>query len=105
MEEWGIQAEVAVDAELLVTELVTNSVTHARSPVRLEVEIAEDVIEFSVSDRSTREVQLRIPGPDATTGRGILLLDRLASEWEVVPEAGGKTVRFRMATTIGSSVR
>lgn len=39
--------------------------------------------------------ELRSPGPDDTTGRGLLIVDRLASEWgtfEVAP--GHKAVWF-----------
>lgn len=105
MAKWGIEAEVADDAELLVTELVTNSIIHARTSVRLEITEGDGVIDFAVSDRSTRQVQLRMPSVDAVTGRGIHLLDQIASNWEVVPEAGGKTVRFRLRTVAGSAVK
>lgn len=104
MAEWGIDAGVADDAELLVTELVTNSIIHARTPVRVEVVAGDGQLEIQVSDGSTRQVQLRMPTPDAVTGRGIHLLDQIAADWEVLPKAGGKTVRFRLATNAASSV-
>lgn len=102
--KWGIEAEVADDAELLVTELVTNAVIHARTSVKLEVHEAEGMVEFAVSDGSTRQVQLRVPAADAVTGRGIHLLDQIAMDWEVVPTAGGKTIRFRLPTHAGARV-
>lgn len=104
MDEWGIDSGVADDAELLVTELVTNSIIHARSPVRVEVEAGDGQLEVQVSDESTRQVQLRLPSSDAVTGRGVHLLDQIASDWEVLPRAGGKTVRFRLTTSAASSV-
>lgn len=104
MANWGIEAEVADDAELLVTELVTNAIIHARTPVKVEISEGDGVIDFAVSDQSTRQVQLRMPSVDAVTGRGIHLLDQIASDWEVVPEAGGKTVRFRLRTVANSGV-
>lgn len=104
MAEWGVEAAIADDAELLVTEVVTNAVIHARSSLWLEVEADQGFIEFSVFDQSPGNVQLRIPSPDSATGRGILLLDKLSSDWEVVPERGGKTVRFRLSATLPSSV-
>lgn len=99
MADWGIETGVADDAELLVTELVTNSVIHARTSVKVEVVERDGHIEFQISDRSTRQVQLRLPTPDAVTGRGVHLLDQIAAEWEVIPRAGGKTVRFKLSTT------
>lgn len=104
MADWGVEAEVADDAELLVTELVTNAVIHARTVVTVEVTPEEGSIQFSVSDKSTRQVQLRLPTADAVTGRGIFLLDQLAPHWDVVPIAGGKTVRFKLLTAALSGV-
>lgn len=105
MGQWGIEAEVADDAELLVTELVTNSIIHARTPVLLEITDRDGIIEFAVTDQSTRQVQLRMPSADAVTGRGIHLLDQIASDWEVLPRPGGKTVRFRLRTVANSGMR
>lgn len=104
MTEWGIESGVADDAELLVTEVVTNSIIHARTAVQLEVEEADGRIEFRVSDGSTRQVQLRMPGPESVTGRGVNLLDQIATDWDVLPRAEGKTVRFRLQTNASSSV-
>lgn len=96
--------EVVQDAELLVTELVTNAVIHARTPVTLAVAFQPGVIEFTVSDESARTVELRLPSPEAVTGRGVYFLDLLASDWEVLPTADGKSVRFSLSVdTIGAS--
>lgn len=104
MADWRVESDIADDAELLVTELVTNAVIHARTGIRLEVVQDEDGIQFSVTDHSTRQVQLRLPAADAVTGRGIFLLDQLAPNWEVVPVAGGKMIRFNLSTSNRSSV-
>lgn len=104
MTEWGIESGVADDAELLVTEVVTNSIIHARTPVRLEVDAADGQLEFRVSDGSKRQLQLRMPGPESVTGRGVNLLDQIAMDWDVLPRAEGKTVRFRLQTNAASSV-
>jgi len=103
MADWGVEAEVADDAELLVTELVTNAVVHARTSIHVEVRRLEDRLEFAVSDNSSRQVQLRIPSPEAVTGRGIYLLDLLSPGWDVVPTAGGKTVRFSLPTAANAN--
>lgn len=95
--EWGVGGEVADDAELLVSELVTNAIIHARTGVALDVTLGDGSIEFGVSDRSSRQVQLRLPSVEAVTGRGIYFLDRLAPGWEVVTRADGKTVRFSLS--------
>lgn len=61
---------------LLVSELVTNAVLHARSEVSVEVaEIAEGVL-LGVSDGSPSLPVLRRHGREAGTGRGLWLLDQ-----------------------------
>ena len=97
MADWGVEDGLADDAELLVTELVTNAVIHARTSVEVEVERTDHHLHFSISDSSSRPVQLRMPGKDDVTGRGICLLDQITPDWEVVPAAGGKKVRFSLA--------
>lgn len=97
MADWGVENGLADDAELLVTELVTNAVIHARTGVELEVKRAGNRLDFSVADSSSRPVQLRMPEKDDVTGRGIFLLDQITPDWEVVPVAGGKKVRFSLS--------
>jgi|ABEF01.1.fsa_nt_gi anti-sigma regulatory factor (Ser/Thr protein kinase) len=103
--DWGVEAGIADDAELLVTELVTNAVVHARTSVHVEIHRDGDRLRFAVSDGSSRQVQLRIPSPEAVTGRGIYLLDLLSPGWGVVTTAGGKTVRFSLPANAEADFR
>ena len=75
---WGLVREVVDDIELLVSELVTNAVLHARSAARLTIEHFGDRIRVTVSDSSSVPPRLRDYGPEAATGRGVFLVDRLA---------------------------
>lgn len=94
--ELGVARSVVEDTELLVTELVTNSVLHARTSVVLEVEVGNDRIDVAVTDRSDRSLIRKSPSPDAATGRGINILDSIAPDWSVSHHDGGKTVRFSL---------
>lgn len=96
LERWGMD-HLCETAALLTSEIVSNAVLHARSEVVLRLAVLGASLEVRVSDRSpVRPVQRR-PGDASTTGRGIALLDRLAEEWEVVPQQDGKTIRFVVA--------
>lgn len=102
--EWAVVGVVADDAELLVSELVTNAVIHARTGVTVDVVRHYRSIEFVVSDGSTREVQLCRPSAESVTGRGIYFLDQLAADWEVVPRVDGKEVRFSLPVDATTAV-
>ena len=93
LEQWGLDGLVET-AALLTSELVTNSVLHARTTIGVAVERTADGVVVSVSDGSGFSPRRRRHSPTATTGRGLDLLERLADSWEVVPTGSGKTVRF-----------
>lgn len=91
------------DAELLTSELVTNAVKHAHSEVVLTVELG-DGIRIEVDDRMapTGVVARRLEDPpevpaDEPGGRGLLLVNAIASRHGVEPgPGGGKTVWFEL---------
>jgi anti-sigma regulatory factor (Ser/Thr protein kinase) len=84
--------------ELLVSELVTNAVVHAQGAVELKVWADPDLVRVEVTDGSRSSPQIRDYGPEATTGRGVRLLDNLATRWGVELGSAGKTVWFEFAT-------
>ncbi|QHY99000.1 hypothetical protein SSPS47_28250 [Streptomyces sp. S4.7] len=107
---WNIPygSEVSEAAALVVAELAANAATHGRVPGRdfelgLRLATAPDVLRIEVSD--TRG-ERRPPGPgrlpptppvDARSGRGLLIVEALASRWEVVDRVPvGKTVRAEL---------
>jgi anti-sigma regulatory factor (Ser/Thr protein kinase) len=83
---------------LLVSEVVTNAVLHARSTVTLTVDVAEEGVRISVRDGSPVRPRMHPFAPTSATGRGMLLLDRLAKRWGVDadPVTGGKVVWFEV---------
>jgi hypothetical protein len=94
-------------AMLLVSELATNAVLHARTGFQLEVEQRDEVIRVSVYDCSAAGPARRRSGLDAGTGRGIGLVEVLASAWgtarDVAPWA--KVVWFELPTALGALPR
>ncbi|MDX6538467.1 MAG: hypothetical protein QOI71_77 [Gaiellales bacterium] len=84
--------EVIADAALIVTELATNAVQHARSDFTVAVASSGGVVRIEVQDESTTAPKARIPSPLATGGRGLSLVDAVASTWGVLRTADGKIV-------------
>ena len=77
---------------LVVSELVTNAVTHADPPVRLELQAAPDRVTVAVADGSPGHPRPRNAADDAEGGRGLPMIDLLAAETGVRPNPPGKTV-------------
>jgi anti-sigma regulatory factor (Ser/Thr protein kinase) len=96
---WGLNAEDIADLELLASELVTNAVLHARSGARLTMEDRGDRVRVTISDASRVRPRRRDYGPDAITGRGIVIVDRLSHDWGVDIDGDGKRVWFELLRT------
>ena len=81
------------DVQLLVTELVTNALFHARPPVILRVLRLDACVRVEVEDSGhTLPVPMR-NSTDSMTGRGLSLVSALSSAWGVDPTStGGKVV-------------
>lgn len=106
----GIAPETAELAVLLVSELVANCVRHAATPFRVTVDRAVDRLMFEVEDGSAGLPVTRRPAPTDPSGRGLRIVDALASTWGVrrAADAGraeaaraeaGKVVWFELALT------
>jgi serine phosphatase RsbU (regulator of sigma subunit)/anti-sigma regulatory factor (Ser/Thr protein kinase) len=81
------------DAELIVSELVTNAVLHGRTPATLRVRRLPECIRVEVEDAG-RDLPVRMRTTDeAMTGRGLDMVAALASAWGVdAGSNGGKIV-------------
>lgn len=98
-EEWLGDVEAAV---LLSSELVANAMCHARSPCQLSLRIEGSRLRIEAADAGPEPAVLAPPGPDSPHGRGLVLLDALASAWgtRVEPEEG-KTIWFELSVRAG----
>lgn len=99
----GSPSDVVDAAELLVSELVTNAVLHARTPFDVAVAVSDDVARVGVTDRSTRVVARRRHTLESGTGRGLLLVEQVASSWGIDARTTGKTVWFEVRPDAGES--
>ena len=91
------EQKVVDTTRLLVTELATNAVMHAHSPIRLTVESDDDSVRVEVRDDDPRPIGRPVaPAPEATSGRGLWLVDALAHTWGVNGNDRGKTIWFEV---------
>lgn len=93
---WGVIDTVDL-VSLLVSELVTNSLLHARSAMALVVELREHTVRVAVEDCSPALPVLLKLDDGTLTGRGLRLVDTCADRWGVEPHAPGKIVWFEVA--------
>nr|WP_231126550.1 SpoIIE family protein phosphatase [Motilibacter aurantiacus] len=95
----------AVDAVVLLTdELVTNAVVHAHSPLLLELSATTEHVRVAVTDESPRLPAPRGQSQDSADaldavsegGRGLRLVELLASRWGVDRLPVGKRIWFEV---------
>ena len=82
---------LTADARLATSELVSNAVLHAATPIHLDVHQGLRHLHVAVRDFDPRPA--RPVGPDAETapgGRGLLLVEAVATAWGCTPTADGK---------------
>ena len=84
------------DVRLLVSELVTNAVVHAGSEADVSVLLLRDAIRIEVGDDSTDPPVPRDAAVSDLGGRGLALVDALATSWGVDIREDGKVVWFEV---------
>lgn len=111
----GAMEALVDDAVLLTSELVTNAVLHAGTPVQVTCRLLADAsiggasrgpdgwaVEIAVLDRRPALLRTDLPrsaaeAAERVNGRGLLLPAELASAWGVTYARAAKAVWFRMA--------
>lgn len=102
-DRWAGDVEAAV---LLSSELVANALGHAHSPCFLALRIEGTRLRVEASDADPDPPVVGQPGPDSAHGRGLLLLDALASAWgSRIEAATGKTIWFELSVHAGRRSR
>lgn len=80
------------DAQLVATELLTNALLHAGPPVSVVVRVAGSSVDIVVHDPSRVAPARPWFAADAMTGRGLQLVEGLATDWGVRLTDDGKVV-------------
>ncbi|GAA2221708.1 ATP-binding protein [Streptomyces amakusaensis] len=98
LDGWGIAVGTGPSdaAAQIVAELAANAVTHAKVPGRefeLRLSRTADTLRIEVSDARAECAPVpRDPSADAESGRGLFLIEALASSWGTKERVVGKTV-------------
>jgi anti-sigma regulatory factor (Ser/Thr protein kinase) len=90
-------AELADDALLAVSELVTNAVLHGRGPVTLLLERQDGGIRVEVHDHSSQMPQTTAASQLRTSGRGLAIVAAIAHSWGAHQLRAGKVVWAEVA--------
>ncbi|MBX7554427.1 ATP-binding protein [Streptomyces sp. tea 10] len=81
---WRIRT-VADDLSLIVSELVTNAVTHGRGEIRLHLEFDDARVWVNVTDEGQSEVvRPQVTSADDESGRGLQIVGALAHRYGVI---------------------
>ncbi|MFF4574482.1 SpoIIE family protein phosphatase [Streptomyces sp. NPDC001410] len=88
--DWGF-AEQALTTELIVSELVTNAIRYADSPIRLRL-LRDARLTCEVADGSSTAPRLRHARSTDEGGRGLFLVAQLALRWGARYTAEGKII-------------
>jgi anti-sigma regulatory factor (Ser/Thr protein kinase) len=89
-------ATVVETVALLVSELATNSVRHARSEFQISIRLGQD-IRIEVRDNGSGAPEVLSPGPQDPSGRGLLIVESMSEDWGVRRSDAGKTVWFTLS--------
>ena len=86
--------EVAELAVLLVSELASNAVLHARTTFEVAVHVGEGGLRVEVSDGNSTLPSLRTYVRESISGRGLHMVAASADRWGFDAQPGGKVVWF-----------
>ena len=89
--EWGFD-QISQEAQLVVSELASNAVRHARSAFSVVISEADSSLRLAVSDKSHALPTKQRPANSSSSGRGLMLVAALAIEWGVEQALDGKVV-------------
>ena len=93
-------ADLQTTAQLLTSELVTNALQHGDGAIEMLMSVDPETLRVEVSDESPEPPQPMQASPGSTSGRGVMLVEALASSWGVTHHAGdGKAVWFALRTS------
>ncbi|MCW2794086.1 MAG: ATP-binding region ATPase domain protein [Nocardioides sp.] len=103
LEEWGIDDDTIDNAQLCLSELVTNAIIHAQTTSELTLHLEHRVLTVVVRDLGGSSGSgnpasfVQMPDGDdpmRVFGRGLTLVDALADRWGSEQDASGTTAWF-----------
>ena len=86
--------DLVSDVALLTSEIVTNAVLHARTPIEIGVVLDDVGVLVAVGDRNLARPEQQPYNPERAGGRGLMILRNLSDDWGVTTYEKGKAVWF-----------
>ncbi|MER8188034.1 SpoIIE family protein phosphatase [Kitasatospora sp. NPDC094015] len=109
LRRWGVP-DLIDTAELLSSELVTNAIRHTDRDAMFTARLYREQgggarLRVEVEDESDLWPTRRTPGEQASSGRGLMLVEALADGWGVEPRGSGKRMWFELSAEAGGADR
>ena len=92
LSEWSHLGRLAHDAQLIVSELVTNAVCHGHGPVAMRLRANSESLLIEVQDALPAPPEPWPHAVDAECGHGLDIVSCLSRNWGYYLECCGKTV-------------
>jgi hypothetical protein len=89
--EWDVHGEAAEPTLLVLTELLSNAIEHARPPLRVTLGLGGNYVRVEVHDTAAHPPRCR-PREDEGRGHGVQIVAALAMRHGWTPDPLGKTV-------------
>jgi anti-sigma regulatory factor (Ser/Thr protein kinase) len=99
LQQWGLE-ELAEDAALVTSELITNAVLHARTAIDVIVRRVQTHVRIEVRDGSRALPRVRSHSVRSGTGRGLQLVSSLSATWGAEVVDAGKIVWVELHTGV-----
>lgn len=77
----GVPSGVIADALLVLSELVSNAIRHARTDFTVRSEVIDGAVRVEVLDHDTRLPALLGLDEESTSGRGLHMVSAIAADW------------------------
>ncbi|RSS46123.1 ATP-binding protein [Streptomyces sp. WAC08241] len=88
----AVPGPLRLDAELAVSELVTNAARHAPGPCGLVLRLSGEELTIAVWDTSTETPTVREADPARVGGHGLRMVHTISDRVVVAPHGGGKRI-------------
>lgn len=98
MRRWGCGEDESDTVLLLLSEVVSNAILHARTELEVSVAVRPRRVRVEVVDGDTGPIRRRTSTEDAQSGRGTELVEALAEAWGTDRLTSGKRVWFEVAS-------
>lgn len=94
-----VTAPILHDGLLLASEMVTNVIRHAGTPLTLSVQIHRGYLRMTVTDGALPfDVDPNGGSPESESGRGIVIIASLSRRWGIGTTPIGKSIWAELTT-------